>query len=166
MNDAAFWINKLHLEPHPEGGYYKESYRSNTIISANDLKATHDDERISSSLIYYLLKSDECSQFHRLKSDEVWIYNQGTALNLHILDCNGKYTKRVLGADIEQGEDMQVTVPANCWFAAELILDKSFALLTCMVTPGFVFDDFELADKSQLLRLYPGNCNLINRISK
>ncbi len=165
MSDANYWINKLQLKPHPEGGYYKETYRSEFYIKANDLIDTHNGERRCSSLIYYLLKGEECSHFHRLKSDEIWIYQQGGALKIHLISPKGELVTEILGTDIENGEKMQVFVPANYWFAAELANFNDFCLLSCLVSPGFVFDDFELAKKEILVKDFPKHEDLISRLS-
>ncbi len=165
MNKAKYWIDKLQLKSHPEGGFYKETYRSEFYISSSDLKDSHYGKRRSSSLIYYLLEGEERSHFHRLNSDEIWIYQQGGALNIHMISPKGELITEVLGCDIENGEKMQVIVPANYWFAAELENINDYSLLSCLVSPGFVFDDFELAKKEQLAKNFPKHKQLINRLS-
>ncbi len=100
--DADYWTAKLHLEIHPEGGYFKEMYRSAECISADALPARFKSERSFSTVIYFLLKSGQVSRFHRIKSDEQWHFYTGSPLTLHIIDENGKYTKKLLGPDFEK----------------------------------------------------------------
>jgi len=163
--NANYWIKHLELIPHPEGGYYKETYQSNIIIGEEYLLDSHVGSRKSSSLIYYLLKGNEYSHFHRLKSDELWIYQQGDSLKIHIINDEGELTTKILGLNVEIGEVLQVLVPANCWFAAELINENTYILLSCMVTPGFVFKDFELANKGDMMNKYEEHSELINRLT-
>lgn len=165
MNQANFWIDKLQLKPHPEGGYYNETYRSDFYISEDNLAHTHGGKRRSGTLIYFLLKDEDVSKFHRLKSDEIWIYQLGVSIIIHIILPNGELQSVILGKDIERGEKLQVVVPANSWFAAELSSEHSFSLLSCMVTPGFIFNDFELAKQEQLLKEYPQYSYLIINLS-
>lgn len=166
MNQANYWITKLQLKPHPEGGYYKETYQSDFYLSADSLKESHVAERRSSTLIYFLLKDEDYSQFHRLKSDEIWIYQYGESMTIHVITPDGKLLSKKLGKNIEDGENMQLIVPANSWFSAELNNINSFSLVSCMVSPGFVFDDFELAKQDELIIEYPQYVNLIKRLTQ
>lgn len=162
---ADYWIKELELMPHPEGGFYKETYQSDFIISENSLEASRGGSRKSSSLIYYLLRDQEYSHFHRLKSDEIWIYQHGGSLRIHIINNGGELVTKTLGIEVSKGEELQVLVPANSWFAAELVNHNSYTLLSCMVTPGFVFKDFELANKNDLLNRYKQHSKLINKLT-
>ena len=137
------------MTKHPEGGYYKETYRSgDTMITVRNTK------RNVSTAIYFLLVSEEKSMFHRIQSDEHWFYHQGETLEI-ILIQHGVLNTISLGNSFEKGEMPQATIPANTWFAAKVKLEKGYALVSCTVAPGFDFDDFELAKRQSLLDEYP-----------
>jgi predicted cupin superfamily sugar epimerase len=165
MEDAEFYINHLNLRPHPEGGFYAETYRSAGSIPANTLKE-FGGARSYSTAIYYLLKQDEYSAFHRIKSDECWHYYTGHTLLIHILYSNGDYNCIRLGSAIDTGEALQYIVPANTWFAAECAANSRFVLTGCTVAPGFDFADFEMADEENLSLAFPQQTELISRLCK
>jgi len=165
MKDAAFYINHLKLQPHPEGGYYKETYRSKGVIPASVLKDFNDDRNYSTA-IYYLLKQGDFSVFHKIKSDECWHYYAGDVLLVHVLYNNGKYECIKLGRAIDKNEMLHFVVPANTWFAAECNEGSSFVLAGCTVAPGFDFADFKMADKERLLSEFPSCHKLILKLSK
>ena len=152
---SAFWIEKLCLQKHPEGGYYKEAYRSDESISHLSLPSRFKEDRCISTAIYFLLENDNFSAFHRIKSDEIWHFYKGSSLTLYIITEDGCLTKLQLGDNPLNGEDFQITVPCNSWFAAHVNAKKSFTLLGCTVAPGFDFNDFELADCKNLCKEYP-----------
>lgn len=137
---AAYWIKKLGLEKHPEGGWFKEIYRSAEKVR------TPIGERNAGTSIYYLLEGDEFSAFHRIQSDEIWHYYAGTSAIEILWIAEGKLMQSLLGAG--SGENLQVIVPKKHWFAARLINTRGFALAGCTVAPGFDFSDFELADQN------------------
>lgn len=150
MHNSTYWIEKLSLQKHPEGGWFKEVYRDKSEIVAEGFSG----KRSCSTSIYYMLESDDYSSFHRIKSDELWHFYAGTS-GVEILWIESKQLHRAkLGADIENGEAFQVVVPKNCWFAARLLNNSGYALMGCTVAPGFDFDDFEMANAS-LLTEYP-----------
>ena len=161
MNNADYWIKHLKLIPHPEGGYYKETYKSQIFLSKGELNNCAI-TRSSASLIYFLLSKNEKSFFHKLKSDEIWIFNKGSSVNIYIIDKNGNLSIEKLGCDIENNEELQVFIPAESWFAAELLDKSSFCLMSCLVSPGFEWDDFELADLSKLMELYPEYIDILS----
>ena len=165
MKDAAFYINNLQLKPHPEGGYYAETYRSKGKIPADILKEFNG-ERSYSTAIYYLLEQGDLSAFHRIKSDECWHYYAGDTLLIHVLHNNGKHECIRLGASVDKGETFQFVVPANTWFAAECAEQSSFILTGCTVAPGFDFADFEMADKHQLQKEFPLQRDIISRLCR
>ena len=139
-------IEKLELLPHPEGGFYKETYRSNeTIASANRQLMTS---------IYFLLTSNNVSKFHRIKSDEIWFFHSGSPLIVHVLDEKG-HTENLVGLDIQKGELPQFMVPKNTIFGSSVRGENSYSLVSCVVAPGFDFADFELFTKEDLLPLFP-----------
>uniref|UniRef100_UPI00321744D6 cupin domain-containing protein n=1 Tax=uncultured Draconibacterium sp. TaxID=1573823 RepID=UPI00321744D6 len=148
MSTAQFWIEKLELLKHPEGGWFKEVYRSAETAKKETLSADFSGDRNFSTSIYYLLEGNQFSAFHRIKSDELWhFYTGSSGVEILWID-NGELRKEKLGADIENDEQFQVTVSKNKWFAARLLNKNGFALVGCTVSPGFHFEDFELADKS------------------
>lgn len=158
---AKYYIDKLKLIPHPEGGYYREIYRSGEYINNEGLPKRYKSKRVFSTSIYFLLDGRQISKFHRLKSDEVWHFYDGCPVVIYLL--NNNLEKIILGKDIPKGYTFQYTVKKNNWFAAELIKKDSFSLLGCSVSPGFDFNDFELAEKKYLIKKYPQYKNVINK---
>lgn len=154
--DATYFIEKLELLTHPEGGFYKEVYRDNELIKREALAIGFQGDRNASTAIYYLLEKGNFSCFHRIKSDEVWHhYDGGTTLIYYFQ--HGRLHTLKLGKNIEKGEFPVCIVPKNTWFAAELAPETEFALMGCTVAPGFDFADFEkasLEDLSDYLTLY------------
>ena len=163
---AAHYINHLKLQPHPEGGFYKETYRSGESIGADALPERFSGGRSFSTAIFYLLQQGDYSVFHRIKSDECWHFYAGGTLLIHVIGKNGDYNCTRLGADIALGENLQFVVPATAWFAAEPAEKTSFSLVGCTVAPGFDFSDFEIRDKEALLHSFPQHHTLINRLSR
>lgn len=163
--DAKFYIEKLGLQPHPEGGYFKEIYRSGEIILPEGLPRRLTKERSVSTSIYFLLEGKQVSKFHRLKSDELWHFYDGSGVSIHIIDDKGNLSKVVLGKEIDKGEVFQTVIPAGHWFAAELKDRKSFTLVGCTVAPGFDFGDFELADRNKLLNSFPLHESIIKKFT-
>lgn len=160
MNEKAkYYIQKLQLNKHPEGGYYREIYRSGEIIFID--APNQNRKRNVSTSIYFLLEGSQKSKFHKLKSDELWHFYDGTAVKIYILDGNGKLTETMIGRDIENGELFQTTIGKNNWFAAEVMDKKSFTLIGCTVSPGFDFSDFELGKRADLLKKFPDHKELI-----
>ncbi|MCH8330684.1 MAG: cupin domain-containing protein, partial [Bacteroidetes bacterium] len=139
MRSAEYWIDKLKLEPHPEGGYFGSVYRSDIIIQHNSLpQGFHGDRPIASS-IYYLLRRTDCSRFHRLQSDELWHFYDGNTLVIYTFDPQSNYEERELG--IEEGIP-QLTIRNKCWMAAKLKDPgpENYILVGCTVSPGFDFE--------------------------
>lgn len=165
MKDAAFYIQHLNLKPHPEGGYYKETYRSTGTIVTDALPGFTGDRNYSTA-IYYLLSKGDFSAFHKIKSDECWHYYAGNTLLIHILYNDGSYACIKLGSAIDEGEMLQFVVPANTWFASECAKHSLFVLSGCTVAPGFNFADFEIADKQDLLNQFPSHQQIINRLCR
>lgn len=144
IKDALFYINNLKLQPHPEGGYFKETYRATENILANSLPKRFSGNRSFSTAIYYLLQQGDFSAFHRIKSDECWHFYAGKTLLIHIIEADGTYSCVNLGTNVDTGETFQFVVPANAWFAAEPAEASAFTLVGCTVAPGFDFLDFEM----------------------
>jgi predicted cupin superfamily sugar epimerase len=157
-------VEEYALVPHPEGGYYKENYRSLEKISANGLPERFSEERCLSTAIYFLLEKGNFSAFHRIKSDECWHFYAGSALLIYVLSPDGRLEIISLGNNWLKGEQFQAIVPAACWFASEPAEGTAFSFVGCTVAPGFDFIDFELAEKAVLSEQFPQHKQLINRL--
>ncbi len=122
-----------------------------------------------STAIHYLLPSGSRSHLHRLKSDEVWHFYEGCSLTIHLLGdplVEGGYRTIQLGPDLAAGERFQAVVPAQVWFGAEPCAPESYTLVGCTVAPGFDFADFELGERSALLRDFPEHRALVERLTR
>jgi predicted cupin superfamily sugar epimerase len=151
----SLYVSRLSLTPHPEGGYYASVYRSTELIPAVSLPDRFKADRVFSTSIYFLLEGNQFSAFHRIRSDELWHFYEGCALNIYVIHPDGRGEVLKLGASLEDGERFQQVVPAGCWFASRPALRDSYSLVGCTVAPGFDFSDFELAEKKKLLSDYP-----------
>jgi predicted cupin superfamily sugar epimerase len=163
---AADWIEKLALAQHPEGGYFRETYRAREEIRRDALPGRFGGARPFSTAIYFLLEGSDYSAFHRLRADEVWHFYDGGRLTLYTIDPGGRSSETALGRDAERGESLQAVVPAGCWFAAALHPASPYALVGCTVAPGFGFEDFELARREELTREFPQHAALIERLTR
>jgi predicted cupin superfamily sugar epimerase len=159
-------IQTYGLQPHPEGGYYKETYKSAEAIPANALPERFPAARAFATAIYFLLDKGNFSAFHKIKSDECWHFYAGQTLLVHVIYLNGELEVIRLGADVAAGERFQYVVPANCWFASEPAPGTDFAFTGCTVAPGFDFADFELATAATLCAVYPQHAAVINRLCR
>ncbi|WP_414044356.1 cupin domain-containing protein [Macrococcus animalis] len=139
-------IKHLNMEPHPEGGFYFESYRSNEASQ---------DGRAAYTSIYFLLEAGNISHFHRIDSDELWYYQGGDSLTVHMIHNDGKYEAVKLGLDVANGEVPQFLVPKNTIFASSVEDDNAWSFVGCMVSPGFTFEGFELFTKAELKQDFP-----------
>ncbi len=166
MKDARYWIENLKLQPHPEGGFFREIYRSDEIIPQSALPKRFSGARTFSTSIYFLLDKDNVSLFHCIKQDELWHFYEGVSLTLHILDPRSGYLTEKLGKNIEEGEKFQILVKAGCFFAAEINNKKAFTLSGCTVAPGFDFADFELSDEKKLSNQFPLQSDIIRRLTR
>jgi uncharacterized protein len=148
-------IRRFGLEPHPEGGYYSETYRADTFVrrdGANDADGT----RAASTAIYFLLAEGAYSAWHRIRSDELWHFYAGSPLEIHSIDERGVLSTRKLGHALDHpGTVFQAVVPAGHWFAARCCDPSTYALVGCTVAPGFEFSEFEIADARALAEKYP-----------
>lgn len=140
MSNAAYYKLQLELLPHPEGGYYRETYRSKDAFSFPDFEG----KRNLSTSIFFLLEAPQVSSLHRIKSDEIWYYQDGGNLEIIELDEQGKELVTLLGKDLKAGAVLQHIVKAGRWFGARLPEGSAFCLAGCQVSPGFDFRDFEL----------------------
>jgi hypothetical protein len=166
MRNARYWIDSLQLEPHPEGGFFRQTYRSPAVLPQFALPPGFNGDRSVSTAIYFLLEGVDFSAFHRIASDEIWHFYSGYTLWIHIIDEEGRHTLIKLGPNAEEGEVFQAVVPAGCWFGSCLALPDTFALVGCTVAPGFDFADFELAARPALVARYPRHEALIERLTR
>lgn len=159
-------INKLKLQPHPEGGYFKETYRSEGLITQEYLGSKFTGNRNYCTGIYFLLTSDIFSAFHKINQDEMWHFYKGSPLTLHIISPEGNYSKISIGNNLDNNEVLQFVVPAAHWFATEVVTKNSYALAGCTVAPGFDFRDFEMPNRETLLALFPQHSEVITRLTR
>ncbi len=149
-------INQLGLLPHPEGGFYKETYRSETTIQGS--------ERQLMTSIYFLLTGDNYSRFHRITSDETWYFHEGNTLIVHTI-AGDTHTAHQLGLANAAGEKPFLLVKGGTIFGSEVLGRKGYALVSCAVAPGFDFADFELFTAQDLLPLYPQHKEIILKMT-
>ncbi len=166
MCTAQEIIDRLALQPHPEGGYFRESYRSELLIASAGNSEAFPGGRCFGTAIYFLLCGEDFSALHRLRSDEIWHFYQGSTLTICSIDPAGSLSRDRLGLDIAGGESPQLVVKAGCWFGAYLDDTSSYALVGCTVSPGFDFRDFEMGRRDQLCSAYPQNVDLIERLTR
>ena len=165
-NNAKHWIEKLRLEPHPEGGYFRQTYRSDVMIACEALPAGFAGARAASTAIYFLLEGENFSAFHRLRSDEVWHFYAGSPLVVEVIDPAGSRSSILLGDDSDAGQVFQAVVPAGCWFASHVAGWKRWVLVGCTVAPGFDFADFEMAKRERLVKQFPQHRKLIEQLTR
>lgn len=164
--DVNNLIQQLNLSPHPEGGWFRETYRSEEQVQKTALPDRFNDNRQLSTAIYFLIEKNNFSAFHRIKSDEVWHFYLGDTLNVHMLLPNGTLQTIHLGNNLQAGEQLQYVVPANVWFASEPAARSSFSLVGCTVSPGFDFADFEMGERQQLIEAFPQHEEIIERLTR
>jgi len=167
---AEYFAKKLQMESHPEGGWFKETYRSAEGVMKEGLPERFGALRSFCTGIYFLLEYPEFSGFHRIKSDEMWHFYAGSALNVYVIDKEGHLEVIRLGADMEKGQRFQAVVKAGNWFASQPVGEDDdhsgrelFSLVGCTVSPGFDFNDFELAKTEELLKEFPQHEILIKK---
>ncbi|MEZ4722130.1 MAG: cupin domain-containing protein [Flavobacteriales bacterium] len=160
MKTAKEVIEQLRLLSHPEGGYFKEMYRSKESVDVGF------GPRSASTCIYFLLTSDAFSAFHRIKQDEFWFFHQGSPIRLHTISPTGQHTEHLIGLEISKGQVPQLCVKGGDWFAAEVIESSSWSLVSCTVAPGFDFADFELAERNELIHQFPQHKDVIHGLTR
>ncbi len=166
QDKAAYWIDKLRLAPHPEGGWFAQTYRSAESVRDGQLPRRFEGDRVFSTAIYYLLEGGDFSAFHRIKSDEIWHFYAGSPVTLYVIEKSGRLVQKKLGSEPDKGESFQVVVEAGCWFAAAVDDPASYALMGCTVAPGFEYADFQLADRGHLLQEYPQHRKIIEKLTR
>ena len=160
-------IEHLRLQPHPEGGWYRETYRAlDIMLPAEALPPRFGGSRHASTAIYYLLPAGARSLLHRIAADETWHFYAGGGMTLATIGPAGTAREVVLGPDMVAGQRFQYTVPGGTWFGGRpLEHHTAYALLGCTVAPGFDFADFELGARDALLELYPHCREIILRLT-
>jgi predicted cupin superfamily sugar epimerase len=161
MKNVDYWINKLNLEAHPEGGFYSRIFTSHKAIP------TSTGDRPSATAIHYLLEEDDYSSWHRIQHDEIWFFHTGMAITVHEISPSGELSSRTLS----HNHEISLTVKGGVWFCsepnsklAETTLD--YGLVSCVVSPGFDFIDFEIGNKEKLAELYPQHRDIICRLCR
>lgn len=159
-------IAKYRLQPHPEGGWYVQTYKSPEMIPVSALPDRFAGSRSFSTAIYFLLEQGNFSAFHRIKSDECWHFYSGGPLEIFIIQENGSMQTVTLGSSLYEGHLFQFVVPANCWFASRPAAGSQYCFVGCTVSPGFDFADFELAHALCLSKKYPQHEVLIKKLCR
>jgi uncharacterized protein len=173
--NARYWIRKLGLVQHPEGGFYRETYRSDITmgIQIDSVNKEHNEPvqsgaRSIASSIYYLLEGKQVSFFHKLNNaDEIWHFYTGSSLTIYSIN----ETKRMindskLGDDLENGQELEILIRRGSWFGAKVNDVSSYSLVGCTVFPAFRFEDFQLADRKSLAAMYPAYKDIIEMLTK
>ncbi|PJJ80090.1 cupin domain-containing protein [Mucilaginibacter auburnensis] len=160
IEDAHYWVKHLHLHPHPEGGFYKEVYRSAKQVTRNPAGGL----KQALTSIYYLISGKDFSGFHKIESDEIWYFHKGIPFHIHVIDSNGVLTTHELSD--EPSGNMQVIVEAGQWFAAELTDQSGYGLASCAVAPGFEFTEFKMAKKAEVIEQYPHHAEIFERLCR
>ncbi|HLF10418.1 MAG TPA: cupin domain-containing protein [Gammaproteobacteria bacterium] len=159
-------VERFELEPHPEGGFYREVYRSSVLIDHPGINGTRAAKRCGGTFIYFLLAEQQFSAFHRLRwTDEIWHLYAGGPLELHTIDEADRYAKHVLTNDLERGEPTSV-VAAGCWQAARLAPGGAWAFCGCTVAPGFEFADFQMPPARDLVDAHPAHEGIIRELTR
>jgi predicted cupin superfamily sugar epimerase len=153
-------IRALDLAPHPEGGFYRETYRAKETVS------TPRGPRAASTAILFLVVRGSFSALHRIASDEVWHFHLGAPLRIVCLREDGSRGDHLLGLDLGRGERPQAVVPAGTVFGARIEGDGDFALVSCTVAPGFDFADFELGERPSLAARFPDHVEIVRALTR
>ena len=161
--DAAQWAEALGLLPHPEGGFYRETWRASETIPHGALPSRFGGNRSAGTCIYFLLVQDFPSRLHRIASDEIWHWYQGSPLCVHVLHPDGSRQELLLGPDPSRGQSFQAMVPSGAWFGAETL--GEWTLCGCTVAPGFDFADFELAARDSMLETFGPHREVVERLT-
>lgn len=160
MKDKSIWIDHYKMSGHEEGGFFYQVLKSDQTIQLEGQKP-----RALYTSIYFLLTSNNPSRFHRLTADEVWYCHYGSPLTVHMITAEGDYQQVTLGTDVKQGQVLQAVVPKGTIFGSTVEDADSYSLVSCMVSPGFEYDDFELFKRADLLNQYPAYADIIHRLT-
>ena len=148
-------VRLYQLQPHPEGGFFKETFRDNGVIQQKALPPHFKGNRNFSTAIYFLLPEGTKSRLHRIASDEVWHFYLGDPMTVAQISPQGEVEKIILGQDVKAGQKIQHVVPAGYWFGAYPNPGSRFSFVGCTVAPGFDFADFEMGKRDELLKIFP-----------
>jgi predicted cupin superfamily sugar epimerase len=163
---AQSWIDRLQLNQHIEGGWYKEVYRSSLLLDQSMLPASFTGDRNACTHIYFLLEQGNFSAFHRIQSDELWHFYAGDPLIIYEIDEHGTLKEHLLGNDPNRDQSLFTFIKAGNWFASKPAAGSTYALVGCTVSPGFDFNDFEMADKEELIRSFPQHVKIIEPLCR
>jgi uncharacterized protein len=165
MRTAREWIETLHLVPHLEGGFFGETYRSEQTLTLAPDGTRSEKVRALCSAIYFLLEAPTFSHLHRLKSDELWHFHDGSTLMVHSITPDGKYKRDLLGADPSRAQFPHLLVKKGTWIGAVVADDHGYSLVSCVVVPAFEYSGFELGSRQKLIRQYPQHEALIRMLT-
>ncbi len=166
MQTVQKLIDKLDLQPHPEGGYFKETYRSPVKINSEALGKNYDGNRNVSTCIYFMLTSETFSAFHKINQDEIWHFYTGSPISLHIISEEGEHSEILIGCEMDKNQVPQAVVNGGSYFAAKVTEANSYALVGCTVAPGFDFKDFYLPSQEELTAKFPKHKRLIEQFTR
>lgn len=152
-------IESLQLKAHPEGGFYSETFRS-----AHTIRNKENGERNLMTAIFFLLRSEDVSHFHRIQSDELWFWHEGSPLTIHTLGEEGHQMMK-LGPVSPSGSSPYFLVPGKTIFGSTVDQSESYSLVSCVVAPGFDFSDFELFQAEDLISLFPDHEEIIRKLT-
>ena len=163
--DARRIVERFGMTPHPEGGWFREVWRSPLAVEHSAIPAGHANRRCGGTLIYFLLSGNDFSAFHRVRwTDELWHLYAGGPLELHIIDSERRHTRHLLTTDLDCGEPTAL-VPAGHWQAARLEANARWAFGGCTVAPGFEFEDFEMPPAGELIAEYAEHAAIIGELT-
>lgn len=162
---AQDYIRTLNLQPHPEGGYFAETYRSAEIMPEHALPGRFNGPRAFGTAIYFLLESHHVSALHRIQTDEIWHFYAGGPLEVFVINTDTTLSIIRLGNNPGRDEVFQAVVPAGCWFGSKPAEGTEYALVGCTVAPGFDFADFEMAERNALLAEFPQHRVVIEKLT-
>ena len=166
MLSAKDIIEKLSLVPlEGEGGFFKQTFKDSLLVSSNELKSAANN-RAASTAIYYLITQNNFSAFHRLPQAEVLHFYLGSPVEMVQITSAGTVKRLILGPQITKNQHLQVVVPQNTWQASCLVEGGEWAILGATVSPGFEFEDMEVASRLKLIALYPNLKDTINRFTR
>ncbi|MCA9840964.1 MAG: cupin domain-containing protein [Cyanobacteria bacterium HKST-UBA03] len=163
-------IARYQMQPHPEGGWFAETFRDPMVLPKTALPDRFGGDRHASTAIVFLLPKGSCSHLHRIAADELWHFYLGDPIQIVTLADDGTVTETTLGIDILNNQLPQVRVSAGVWFGAypspmASVGQVGYTLVGCTVAPGFDFADFELADRTELTAQYPKARPWIERLT-
>ncbi|MGI9162412.1 MAG: cupin domain-containing protein [Mycobacterium sp.] len=144
-DEIPAWVRRLDLAPHPEGGWFRETWRSEVTLRSPALPDHYDGPRSAGTAILFVLMPGQQSAWHAVRSAELWMYHRGSPLELEIGEGLESTTRMQLGPDIDAGEQPQILVPPGHWQRARPLGEEP-SQVSCVVVPGFDFADFSLAD--------------------